>query len=542
MKRMTENKGFVTGLRKKAGVAVSLAMLAFGGAFAAPDAPAGRPNIIHIMADDHAFQAISAYGHPVSRLAPTPNIDRLARGGMLFRRAYVENSLCAPSRACLLTGLYSHQNGQRGLGRGIDAAKPFFTEALQQQGYQTGIVGKWHLPCDPRGFDHYRLLDDQGEYYNPVFKTREGNGAHAKEEGYATTLIGDHAIGFLEKRDKTRPFCLLIHHKAPHRNWLPEEKYLSLYENTEFPLPASFFDSYEGRCEAASTQKMSIARDMTMVYDLKLDELKDIQPFNKEGHVKWWSRDMARLTAEQRASWRAAYAPRNAKFLAEKPDGRKLAEWKYQRYVKDYLRCVKSVDDEVGRLLDYLDKAGLRENTIIVYTSDQGFYLGEHGWFDKRFMYEESFRTPLIISWPGRIAPGGVCDALVQNIDFAPTYLAVSGAAVPASLPGRSLTPLFEGGETPDWREYLYYHYYDYPGGHQVRRHDGVRDGRYKYIHFYGGDGHGGGNLNCGELYDLASDPDETVNLAGRPECAEVEKRMQRALADFRQNLNVDEY
>ncbi len=520
---------------------LGVSALAAGGAFAASDVPPARPNIIHIMADDHAFQAISAYGHPVSRLAPTPNIDRIAREGMVFRRAFVENSLCSPSRACLFTGLYSHQNGQRTLAGGLDNTKPFFTEALQRAGYYTGVIGKWHLPCEPKGFDYYCLLEGQGQYYNPGFKTKESNGAFVQENGYVTTLTGDHSIEFLKNRDKTRPFCLFVHHKAPHRNWMPKEKYLDLYENVEFLLPDNFFDDYKNRCEPARTQKMSVAADMTLVQDLKMDNEKGFSDAGNNGNIKAWNRQLSRLTPAQRTAWLEAYGPRNARFAAEKPEGRKLAEWKYQRYMRDYLRCIKSIDDQVGRLLDYLEKEGLRENTIIVYTSDQGFYLGEHGWFDKRFMYEESFRTPLIIAWPGRIVPGVVCDELVQNIDFAPTYLEAARAEPPAGLPGRSLSPLFAGGKPVDWREYLYYHYYEYPGAHYVCKHDGVRDKRYKYIHFYG-KSRDSENLNCGELYDLEKDPAEMTNLTGRPEYAEVRKRMLRALADFREKLNIDEY
>ena len=389
-------------------------------------------NIIHIMTDDHAFQTISAYGHAIGKLAPTPNIDRLAARGMLFQQAYVENSLSTPSRACLMTGLYSHQNGQRQLGKGIDSTKVFFSELLQQHGYQTAVIGKWHMRCEPKGFDYYQILWDQGEYYNPEFKSKDTNGKYVKREGYATRLTTDYAINFLENRDKEKPFCLLVHHKAPHRNWMPEEKYLHLYDDVEFPLPATFEDDYETRCAAAKGQEMRIEDDMTLVYDLKLNNLQDKAPYNKEWNKKGLQHSLNRMTPEQLKAWETAYESRHKEFAEKKPTGKALREWKFQQYLKDYLRCIKTVDDEVGRLLDYLEKNNLMDNTVIVYTSDQGFYMGEHGWFDKRFMYEESFRTPLIISYPGM--PKGVTNKdLVQNIDYAPTYLDIaSGLSTPA--------------------------------------------------------------------------------------------------------------
>lgn len=495
-------------------------------------------NIIHIMTDDHSFQTISAYGHPISRLAPTPNIDRLASEGVLFRQAFVENSLSTPSRACLMTGLYSHQNGQRRLDKGIDTTKVFFSELLQQVGYQTGVVGKWHMQCEPKGFDFYHILWDQGEYYNPEFKSPESNGEYIKEEGYATTLTTDHAIRFLENRERGKPFCLLVHHKAPHRNWMPEDKYLTLYEDVEFPYPETFYDDYSTRCEAAHKQQMRIADDLTLVYDLKVDELKQTEDYKNEWGRGMWDASLDRMTEQQREAWMAAYTPSNKKFLENKLEGNELLKWEYQRYLKDYLRCIKSIDDEVGRLVDYLEKEGLMENTIIVYTSDQGFYMGEHGWFDKRFMYEESFRTPLIIRYPDTKQKGSECKLLVQNIDYAPTYLAIAGIDAPKEMSGRSLIPLLSGEKPTEWRKYLYYHYYDYPAIHQVQRHDGVRDERYKLIHFYGEKG----EINCNELYDLQKDPNEINNLYGDANYLEIQNRLQKQLDRFRIELKVDEY
>jgi arylsulfatase A-like enzyme len=531
-------------------------------------------NIVHIMADDHSYQTISAYGHPISKLAPTPNIDRLATEGILFRKAFVENSLSTPSRACLMTGLYSHQNGQRTLGKGIDTTKIFLSELLQANGYQTAVIGKWHMQCEPKGFDFYYVLNDQGEYYNPDFKSKNSNGQYVREEGYATRLTTDHAIEFLETRDKTKPFSLFVHHKAPHRNWMPEGKYIDLYEDIEFPFPETFNDDYSTRGSAASSQEMSIAKDLNLINDLKVTEWGDDNSFPKiewndsiaiwlkdglkqeqiwqristqlttEQSTAWlWKRSLDRLTPEQRETWEKGYSGKNKQFIAQHLTGEDLVKWKFQRYIKDYLRCIKTVDDEVGRLVKYLEENDLLENTIIVYTSDQGFYMGEHGWFDKRFMYEESLRTPLIIRYPGNLPRRIESDALVQNIDYAPTYLSVAGIQKPVEMSGTSLLPLLSGKTPGNWRKDLYYHYYDYPAVHQVRRHDGVRDNRYKLIHFYG-EGFGkdeGNTVNYSELYDLQADPNELNNLYGKPEYEAIVKRLQKRLDKYRTDLNIDE-
>ena len=500
-------------------------------------------NIIHIMSDDHAYQTISAYGHALGKLAPTPNLDRLASEGMLFRQAFVENSLSTPSRACLMTGLYSHQNGQRQLGKGIDTTKVFFSEIMREHGYQTAVVGKWHMQCEPKGFDFYQVLKGQGEYYNPTFKSTGSNGEYIEEEGYVSECITNHAIEFLESRDKEKPFCLLVHHKAPHRNWMPPMRYLDLYEDVEFPYPETFYDDYATRCDAARTQEMNIKNSITMAYDMKVAELADQNAeVDAKSDLKKWGNAFDRLTPEQKEAWNAAYQPRNEKFIKQNLKGDDLLKWKYQRYVKDYVRCIKSIDDEVGRLIAYLEKEGLMDNTVIVYTSDQGYYMGEHGWFDKRFMYEESFHTPLIIRYPGKIKGGSECSALVQNIDYAPTYLDIAGIEKPNYMEGTSLVPLF-GGETPkDWREYLYYHYYDYPAMHMVRRHDGVRDSRYKLIHFYGEKDEKRDAINCDELYDLQNDPNELNNLYNNPKYSKTQIRLQKRLDKFRTDLKVDEY
>lgn len=533
-----------------------------------------RPNIVYIMCDDHAFQCISAYGSPISKLAPTPNIDRIAQRGMRFDRAFVENSLSTPSRACLMTGLYSNQNGQRQLGEGIDTIRTFFTEQLQQAGYQTAVVGKWHMGCDPKGFDYYHIYNDQGQYYNPQYRGTDTDGKYIVEEGYSTDLTTDHALSFIEHRDTNKPFCLLLHHKAPHRNWLANTKYFGMYDNVTFPLPETFYDDYETRGSAVRTQKMSVTKDMRWEQDFKVPEMLDTANADSWDSYLSLMNEVNRMNPEQRIAWGKYYFPRNRRLLEARLTGKELDEWKYQNYIRDYMSVIKSVDESVGRVLDYLDSHGLTDNTIIVYTSDQGFYMGEHGWFDKRFMYEESLRTPLLIAYPGHIQPGTVCNKLVQNIDYAPTFLDLAGISKPKELPGRSLTPIFKAGDkVKGWRNSIYYHYYDYPTYHMVRKHDGVRTDRYKLIHFYGEGGldavkenkyqrqpgtreHGcmtyltslgyfepkDSAVNYNELYDLQADPHELNNLYGKPGYEKITKQLQKQLTDYRKSIGVDEF
>lgn len=533
-----------------------------------------RPNIVYIMCDDHAFQCISAYGSPISKLAPTPNIDRIAERGMRFDRAFVENSLSTPSRACLMTGLYSNQNGQRQLGEGIDTTRTFFTEQLQQAGYQTAVVGKWHMGCDPKGFDYYHIYNDQGQYYNPQYRGTDTDGKYIVEEGYSTDLTTDHALSFIEHRDTNKPFCLLLHHKAPHRNWLANTKYFGMYDNVTFPMSETFYDDYETRGSAVRTQKMSVTKDMRWEQDFKVPEMLDTANADSWDSYLSLMNEVNRMNPEQRIAWGKYYFPRNRRLLEARLTGKELDEWKYQNYIRDYMSVIKSVDESVGRVLDYLDSHGLTDNTIIVYTSDQGFYMGEHGWFDKRFMYEESLRTPLLIAYPGHIQPGSVCNKLVQNIDYAPTFLDLAGISKPKELPGRSLTPLFKAGDkVKGWRNSIYYHYYDYPTYHMVRKHDGVRTDRYKLIHFYGAGGldavkenkyqrqpgtreHGcmtyltslgyfepkDSAVNYNELYDLQADPHELNNLYGKPGYEKITKQLQKQLTDYRKSIGVDEF
>jgi arylsulfatase A-like enzyme len=466
-----------------------------------------RPNILFIFSDDHAYQAIGAYGH---KLNQTPNIDRIARAGMRFDRCLVTNSICGPSRAVILTGKYSHLNGfYNNTNSRFDGSQTTFPKLLQRAGYQTAIVGKWHLVSNPTGFDYWEILPAQGQYYNPPMIR---NGRRVKHEGYTTDIITDRALDWLEHRDADKPFLLMCHHKAPHREWEPNMKYLAEYDR-EYPEPDTLFDDYAGRGAAEKGQDMTIAETMNDK-DLKLTPPAD-------------------LTAEQRKAWDAYYEPRNEAFRQTKPEGRDLVRWKYQRYMHDYLACIASVDESVGRLLDYLEQAGLAENTIVVYSADQGFYLGEHGWFDKRWIFEESLRTPLLVRWPGVAQPGGLNHDLVSNLDFAETFLEAAGVDVPGEMQGRSLLPLLKGQTPDDWRKSFYYHYYEYPGPHNVRRHYGVVTGRYKLVHFYEPD------VDYWELFDRESDPRELNSIYGQADEAQVQ--LEKELARLRQELKLPE-
>lgn len=476
---------------------------------------AQRPNILFIMSDDHGYQAISAYR---SGLNSTPNIDRIAKEGAIFTRSYVTNSICAPSRAVMLTGKYSHLNGKVDNEGGFNWNQMIFPKLLQQNGYQTALIGKIHLDGLPQGFDYSNVLPGQGEYYNPEFIE---NGIRKQIHGYVTTLTTQYALEWLDKkRDKSKPFCLLYHQKAPHRNWMPEQKYLNLYEDRDIPFPDNFFDDYSGRGTAAHTQEMSIVKDMMWGHDMKFEN----DPYT--GKPTNLAPSIERMDETQRKAWRAAYDPRNAEFKKKMPNGKDLAKWKYLRYVRDYLKCIQSIDDGVGEVLDYLDKNGLTENTIVVYTSDQGFYLGEHGWFDKRFMYEESFRTPLLIRYPKEIKPGTIINQMVLNLDYAPTFLSYAGVAPQKEMQGESLRGILNG-DTAKWRDAIYYHYFEYPGVHAVKRHYGVKTDRYKLIHFYF-------DIDEWELYDLEKDPHEMKNIYNDPSYTQIRKELLKKLDALR--------
>jgi arylsulfatase A-like enzyme len=475
---------------------------------------AGKPNILFIMSDDHAYQAISAYGYGLNQ---TPNIDILAREGAIFTRACVTNSISAPSRAVMLTGKHSFVNGK------VDNIQPFnwdqdnFPKLLQANGYQTAMIGKIHLDGLPQGFDYSMVLPGQGQYYNPDFLI---NGERKRIEGYCTDIITENVLDWLKnKRDPGKPFCLLYHQKAPHRNWLPAPEYVNLYDEVTFKPPANFFDDYQGRGTAAREQEMQIDGHAEWGHDFKLI----VDP---GGDTTSFFRDILRMNQDQRDNWMAAYESENQEFLDDMPEGKDLALWKFNRYIKDYLRCIKSVDDGVGEVLNYLKEAGIDKNTIVIYTSDQGFYLGEHGWFDKRFMYEESFRTPLLIRYPNEIKPGTRIEKLVQNLDFAPTFLDYAGVDIPDAMQGESFRKLVSG-KSSEWREAVYYTYYEYPSVHMVKRHYGIATERYKLMHFYY-------DIDEWELYDLEKDPAEMKSVYNDPEYAEVREMLHKKLEELR--------
>ena len=477
---------------------------------------ARRPNIVFMMSDDHGYQAISAYGHGLNR---TPHIDALASQGMLFRRAFVTNSICGPSRAVMLTGKHSHRNGFRDNGDRFDGSQQTVAKLLRQAGYQTAIVGKWHLGSDPEGFDYWNIVPGQGDYYNPRFRE---NGVPLAMTGYVTNITTDLAIQWLDKRDPDRPFLLICNQKAPHRNWMPEPKYYHLFDSTRFPLPANFFDDHATRTRAAKEQEMEVASDMHPAYDLKL--AFEIPPDEREGLAAAWHQIYNRLKPEEKREWEKAYGSSIEAFPKAGLKGRELAEWQYQRYMRDYLRCVQSVDDNVGRLMDHLRRNGLDSNTIVVYTSDQGFYLGEHGWYDKRFMYEESFRTPLIIRWPGVTDGSKETHSMVQNLDMAETLLDMAGLPIPPDMQGRSMVPVLKGTLQGNLHDALYYHFYE-NREHNVARHLGIRTDRHKLIYFY--------DHREWELYDLATDPSEMRNLYGLPEHGEYIGDLKRRLLEL---------
>jgi arylsulfatase A-like enzyme len=457
-----------------------------------------RPNILFIMADDHAWQAISAYNES-RHLIQTPNIDRLANEGMRFDRCLVPNSLCGPSRATILTGTYNHINSfYNNYNCRFDGSQTTFPKLLYNAGYQTAMVGKWHLETDPTGFDYWEILPGQGIYYNPPM-IRDGQ--RVKHSGYVTDIITDLSLDWLKKRDPSKPFMLLCWQKAPHRNWQPALRDLDFNHDRTYALPDSLFDDYSGRGLAEHDQNMTIAKTMTLDSDDKLTAPGD-------------------LTPEQKKSWEAYYAPRNEAFLKNKLTDRALTEWKYNRFLHDYLGCIKGVDDNVGRILKYLDDTGLATNTIVIYSSDQGFFLGEHGWFDKRWIFQESARTPLLIRWPGVIKPGSVNKDLVSNLDFAETFLQAAGIPIPGRMQGRSLMPLLEGRTPAGWRTAFYYHYYEYPADHHVRPHYGVITDRYTLAHFYIPD------VDYWELFDREKDPGEMRSVFGNPAYTDVQTNL----------------
>lgn len=499
-----------------------LRLLACAGAFSllpapcpllAAAAPAKQPNILFIFSDDHAYQAISAYKDP-RKLIETPSIDRIAKEGMLFNRCLVPNSICGPSRAVVLTGKYNHINGfLNNSNSTFDNTQPTFVRQMQGAGYQTAVVGKWHLMSDPVGFDYWHILPGQGIYYNPPMID---NGKPVKHEGYVTDIITDLSLEWLKKRDKTKPFVMMCQHKAPHREWAPPLRHLGWNKDLPpFAEPETLFDDYENRGFAVRDQDMTLEKTFTD------RDAKFVPP--------------AGISPEQLVQWNAHYAPLNEAFTRSNPQGQDLVRWRYQRYMHDYLGTVKAVDDSVGRMLQYLDDEGLAENTIVVYAADQGFYLGEHGWFDKRWLFEESLRTPLLVRWPGVTKAGSESKDIVSTVDFAETFLDAAGLPIPTDMQGRSLVPVLKGKTPADWRKSFYYHYYEYPQPHHVRPHYGVITDRYKLVHFYAPD------VDYWELYDREQDPHELRSFYGNPDYEKITAELKTEVTRLRTELKVPE-
>ncbi|MEO0572829.1 MAG: sulfatase [Bacteroidota bacterium] len=488
-----------------------------------------RPNILFIMSDDHAYQAISAYQN---HLIETPNIDRIAMEGILFTNACVTNSICAPSRATILTGKHTHVNGKTDNARPFDTTQVTFPELFQKAGYQTAMFGKLHFGNNPKGVDDFMILPGQGNYINPDFITK--NGDTTRIEGYVTDVITDLTLDWMtKKRDTSKPFMLMYLHKAPHRPWWPRPDKFEEFLERRFPEPATLFDAYENRGTAAKTAEMNLLTDMMYNHDSKIrpDLTKKMQPkpFVPEYEGSFDNPYTNRATSTQKAAYDPILDRINADFEKNWPkmNEKEKMQWKYQRYMQDYLACISSVDDNVGRVLDYLDENQLSENTLVVYTSDQGFYLGEHGWFDKRFIYNESFKTPLLVRWPNKIRPGITNEEMVQNLDFAQTLLEAAHITAPEDMQGESLLPLLTSNESSWERDAVYYHYYEYPAVHQVKRHYGIVTKEYKLAHFYY-------DVDEWELYDRKKDPMEINNVYGLPEYEEITTLLKTKLEGLR--------
>jgi arylsulfatase A-like enzyme len=480
----------------------------------ARDVALSRPNIVFVFSDDHSLQTIGAYRGRLAQFCRehqiTPNMDRLAAQGGLLVNSFCGNSLCSPSRASILTGLHSHSNGVMTLGKPINPGLWTFPASLRDAGYQTAVIGKWHLGKTPAGTDHWELLDGQGTYWHPEFTGPQGKKIAS---GYATDVITDKSLDWLKRRDRQKPFMLMVHHKAPHRIWMPPPRYYSWLQDVHVPEPATLFDDYQGRASPARTQKMEISRIMTMQGDLKV-----IGPGYK-------GEEFNRMSPQERADWDRVFGPRNQSFHQAKLTGNDLTRWKYQEYMKDYLRCIKAVDDGLGRLLDYLKSEGLDGNTVVIYASDQGFFNGEHGWFDKRWIYEESIHMPFIIRWPGVVKPGTRIKPFIQNIDYAPTFVEMAGGKVPEGLHGRSFLSILQGKTPRDWRNSVYYHYYD--SGHGVPKHYGLRSGRYTLANYY--------EVGEWELFDNRRDPAQMKSVAKDPHYASVMETLKLELWEMRQ-------
>lgn len=498
-------------------IAATLGITAIAPALYSQKTGQQRPNIIYIMSDDHAYQAISAYGGALKDFAPTPNIDRIAANGVRFNRCLVTNSISGPCRAVILTGKYSHLNGfVKNEGQTpFDGTQQTFPKLLQAAGYNTAMIGKWHLGSNPTGFEFWDILPGQGAYYNPDFISKDGR--HT-EQGYVTEIITKKSVEWLKTaKEAGKPFMLMMHHKAPHREWQPGPNELLLYKNVTFPEPSTLFDDYSNRGTAEKTQDMTIAKTMRIEEDLKM--YKDKSKMKATG--------LSRMNPEQQKAWDNVYDPIIKHFYESNLTGDDLVRFKYQRYLQDYLACIAAVDKSVGDVLDFLKANGLDKNTIVIYASDQGFYLGEHGWFDKRWMFEQSYRTPLLIQWPGNTKPGSVNEDMVSNIDFAETFLEMAGVKVPSDMQGRSMVPVLKGKTPSNWRKEHYYHYYEYPGSHMVKRHYGMSTDRYKLIHYYY-------DIDEWELYDRKADPLEMKNVYNDPAYTSVKADLHKRLAKLR--------
>jgi arylsulfatase A-like enzyme len=475
------------------------------------------------MSDDHAFQAISAYD---PNYIQTPNIDKIAKEGILYNKAFVTNSICAPSRAVILTGKYSHLNGVRGNSEVFNGTQETLPKILRQNGYETAIIGKWHLKSAPTGFDYWNVLPGQGDYYNPGFIKQ---GKDTVYQGYVTEIISKLSINWLKNRNKEKPFFLMMHHKAPHRSWMPAIKNLQLFDNKDFLLPDNFYDNYEGR-EGLQSQMLTVKDHMDIRMDFKVPCMEcDTTEANWWAPEEYWRR-LNRLNQDEREKWDESYKKELTEYLEVKDDEKRYDQWKFRRYMEDYLRCIASVDESVGRVLDFLKENGLDKNTVVVYTSDQGFYLGEHGLFDKRFMYEEALRTPMMIKYPDKIKKGTVSEHMVLNLDIAPTVLDVADVQIPADMQGVSLQNTWNGSK--EWREAMYYHFYEKGWG--VSPHYGVRTDRYKLIHFYD-------LIDSWELYDLKNDPNEMNNLIQHPEYEQIVKDLKNKLKELQTKYKDEE-
>ncbi len=505
---------------------IFLLLLAVGGS-----ATAKTPNILFIFSDDHAPHAIGAYNGWLKDVNPTPNIDQLAREGMLFENSFCTNSICGPSRAVIMTGKHSHKNGFMNNGNVFDWKQQTFPKILRKAGYTTAIYGKSHLKGNPVGFDDWKVLPGQGLYYNPDMKTPKGM---KRIEGHCTDIVTDLAVEWLKTgREGDKPFVLMVQHKAPHRNWMPAKRHLHLYDDIEIPYPSTLFDKWHDNAPPARFQELEIDRHMHLNFDLFVDLTPDFDGESIKGRIdKSAWRNMKRMSPEQLKVWRAAYGPKDESLHRQNPQADDLVRWKFQRYAKNYLRCIKGVDESVGKLRKTLEELNIDDNTVVIYSSDQGFYVGDHGWYDKRWMYEESLKMPFIATWPGVTKPGSRCTQMIQNLDYAETFLDMAGAEIPDDMQGESLVPLLKGEQPADWRKSIYYHYYEYPSVHMVPRHYGVRTETHKLIYFY--------QFDEWEFYDLVNDPDELTNQYDNPEYAAKVAELKAELTRLRELYDDD--